>query len=79
MRELEKKEIRKRGCDFCMDMKVGRKKKIYPKSTGFYMKMVKKCPYEKCPYTALDKYDTYGEFLKNEKFQFTMPRGKEKL
>lgn len=25
-----------------------------------------KCPYEECPYKVLDKYSTYGQFLKSK-------------
>ena len=25
-----------------------------------------KCPYDKCPYTVLDKYNTFGQFLKSK-------------
>lgn len=62
MRELEKKEIRKRGCDNCLDLKKGRKAKKY--NTSYHYCIINKCPYDKCPYTELNKYDTYGDYLK---------------
>lgn len=51
MRFIKQSEIRKRGCAYCADKK-GVK--------------VMQCPYGRCPYKVLDKYKTYGEFLRSE-------------
>lgn len=50
MRIVKVKERRQRGCEYCADAK-GKK--------------VIKCPYDKCPYKVLDKYDNYYDYLKS--------------
>jgi hypothetical protein len=55
MRFLKKEEKTKRGCAYCADTV-----KIYIRSHRLL------CPYEECPYTVLDKHDTYEEFMKSK-------------
>lgn len=43
-------ERAKRGCAYCAD--------------GF--KDGRRCSYDKCPYKVLDKYNTFGQFLKSK-------------
>lgn len=53
MRMLSKAEKKKRGCVSCCDLVpyIGRNCRVA-------------CPYDECPYHELDKYDTYGEYMK---------------
>lgn len=65
MRELEKHEVKKRGCDYCVELECHRTEKKY--ATSSYFVMAKYCPHEQCPYTELDAYATYDEYLEHEK------------
>lgn len=62
MRLLEKDVVEQRGCKYCADSKRIKVIKAY--------KRVKKpvyvfqCSYEVCPYTELDSYKSYEDFLK---------------
>lgn len=56
---LSKNEIAKRGCLYCLDHT---KKRLEPDST----KKSHVCIHDGCPYHELDKYDTYGQYLKAE-------------
>lgn len=57
MRYLKKHTIKKRGCDFCLDMAV---------TKGEDKKPHKTCMHDTCPYKVLDKYETYEEFMQSE-------------
>ena len=56
MRALTKLEMYKRGCSYCLD-KVGKKVSNYQKSY---------CMHEQCPYSVLDKYKSYNDFMKSK-------------
>lgn len=58
MRLLKADEKRKRGCIYCENVK-----RAYVPS---YAGMRQTCPYTECPYTVLDKYDTYEDFMKSD-------------
>lgn len=80
MRELERIEVKKRGCKCCEDVVYKWTMKRYGTCTTTHRVKAPCCPYDECPYKELDKYDTYGEYLDNtEPFQFIMPRGEENL
>ncbi len=49
-------EKKQRGCHYCNHMKVARTNN----TTRVH------CPFEECPYTVLDKYNTYEEFMASE-------------
>ena len=49
-------EKKQRGCQYCLHMEVHAMK---GDSRTF-------CPFETCPFTVLDKYNTYEEFMKSE-------------
>jgi hypothetical protein len=51
-RKLTKKERDKRGCSYCLD--TGDKEQVWH------------CPHDECPYTVLDKYETYDDYMKSE-------------
>ena len=53
MRKVTRYEKTKRGCECCIDAERKRRGKGY----GFF------CPHDTCPHHALDKYDTYEEFM----------------
>lgn len=56
-RNVTDKEKKKRGCIYCMDtLTAGSKQSTY--YIGRF------CPYEECPYHELDKYDSYGQYIK---------------
>lgn len=59
MRVLTRKEMSKRGCEYCLDMA---KKRLEAGSK----KRVIVCIHDKCPYHELDPYDTFGQYLKYE-------------
>jgi hypothetical protein len=58
MRALKKEEQTKRGCIWCADVE----RKKTPRKT----KHRTLCPHDKCPYTVLDKYDTYEDYMKSK-------------
>lgn len=49
-------EKRQRGCQYCLHV------------TEYRMsgKFRNACPFDKCPYEILDKYNSYEEFMKSE-------------
>ena len=54
MRKLTFAEGKKRGCVYCRDVKKAaenRRQYLY-------------CPHSECPYTELDNYNTYSDYLK---------------
>lgn len=56
MRVILADEKMKRGCMYCKHVDIihnGRKSRIG-------------CPFDECPYTVLDKYETYEEFMATE-------------
>lgn len=55
MRELEREEVKKRGCMYCADQ-------VSP--TREYRR---RCPHDECPYRELDGFETYDEYLKKSK------------
>jgi len=80
MREIDREEKVKRGCEYCKDITKKKKKKFYGKAATPHLVIGEYCPYDECPYKELNNHDTYGEYLKNtEPFQFIMPRGEENL
>lgn len=52
MRVVTKKEIKKRGCYYCLDYVKKKRGKV--------------CIHHECPYHELDKYRKYKDYLKNE-------------
>lgn len=56
MRPVPLYEKKQRGCQYCKDMCV----KVYGKETRTA------CPFAECPYTVLDKYNSYEEFMASE-------------
>lgn len=62
MRNTEKKRIirlyerKQRGCTSCLHVEHGR----HMGSTRLA------CPFDKCPYKVLEKYETYEEFMASE-------------
>lgn len=56
MRKVLGCEKKQRGCQYCADMKLGR----------FDGESRTCCPFAKCPYHVLDKYDSYEEFMASE-------------
>lgn len=49
-------EKRQRGCQYCLHMSL-------QKTKGY---LHTACPFNECPYTVLDKYKTFEEFMKSE-------------
>lgn len=64
VRKQTKAEIIKRGCEWCTDRKRAR-------STDGVVRYG--CIYSKCPYTILDKYETYDEFLDSDDSKIITP------
>lgn len=58
MRPVSLREKNKRGCAYCKDMELKR----IPSKGGVRTC----CPHDKCPYNALDKYDTYEDFMASD-------------
>jgi hypothetical protein len=56
MRVVPFHEKKKRGCDYCTDKKVTRDHGCLRTA----------CPHDACPHNALDKYETYEEFMASE-------------
>ena len=63
MRPLTSKEMRKRGCEWCLD----HKRHSLRKDSRGYNVLVHVCCHKICPYRELDKYETYDEYLKHSK------------
>lgn len=57
MQPLTSKEIRKRGCEWCLDHRWHRFYGCAKKSHA--------CIHDQCPYCELDKYDKYDQYLKH--------------
>ena len=49
-------EKKQRGCQYCLHMKVKR----FRGATRIA------CPYDECPFTVFEKYNTYEEFMASE-------------
>lgn len=64
VRKQTKAEIIKRGCEWCTDRKRA-------KSTDGRMSYG--CIHSRCPYTVLDKYETYDDFLASEDSKIITP------
>lgn len=58
MRNLKKAEKTKRGCIWCTD--------VAKKKSPVNGKCRTACPHDKCPYTVLDKYDDYEDYMKSD-------------
>jgi hypothetical protein len=58
MRLLAAGEKKKRGCEWCAELG----KKFDAHRGGMRLA----CPHRACPYTVLDKYDTYEDFLQSK-------------
>lgn len=56
MRDLHEREIRKNGCQYCLDVVRKRKAGI----------IIRCCPYDKCPYRELGEFETYHQYLKSK-------------
>ena len=56
MRPVPSFEKKQRGCQYCQDMQVKK----------FRSETRTACPFLECPYTVLDKYNTYEEFMASE-------------
>lgn len=65
MRYLRLYEKKQRGCAYCLDMSVVH---------DDYDKPHFSCKHSKCPYTVLDKYETYEEFLESEDSKILVPQ-----
>lgn len=59
MRVLATAEQRKRGCSYCTQIE-----RVYAPKSGSGKRRA--CPHKACPYTVLDKYDTYEEYMESE-------------
>lgn len=59
MRVIPLYEKRQRGCQYCMDMKTIRHEGMTRTA----------CPYGKCKYKVLDKYESYEEYMRSEDCQ----------
>lgn len=58
MRWLTTAEKKKRGCLYCADLELR-----YSAHKGGKRRA---CSHEECPYTVLDKYDTYEDYMKSK-------------
>ena len=56
--------MKQRGCDYCLD---------YTKARDVEGKPHHSCTHKACPYTVLDKYETYDEFLASEESKILVP------
>lgn len=56
MRVIPKYENKQRGCSDC----------LHSETKRFAQQFRVFCPHRKCPYTVLDKYKTYEEFMASE-------------
>lgn len=64
MREIRGKEKAKRGCSLCADVTSGR---VRGKDRSM-------CPHAKCPYTVLDKYATYDDYINSDDSKINVSR-----
>lgn len=60
MRALDKKEMAKRGCEYCKDIS----KELFPEMHNPECKKWA-CPYKECPYHGLNAFDSYSQYLKS--------------
>lgn len=73
MGQLSTEEKKKRGCIYCAD---ARKVRGY-RSCELYVKAHLTCPHDICPYSELDKFEKYIDYLQSDesKFEFLeMPK-----
>lgn len=56
MRVIHLRENKQRGCLYCLH--------VVQRKLGFATQT--SCPFDRCPYAVLDKYETYEEFMKSE-------------
>lgn len=63
MRKLENDEQKKRGCEYCIE----RGKDIFPYKDGDVIRKrtFPACPHDVCPFTALDGFDRYEDYVKS--------------
>ena len=66
MRKLYAAEIEQRGCHYCENRVLK-----WDRSGGFYRS---NCPYQRCPYRVLNKYDTYEEYMNSEDCKLQISR-----
>lgn len=64
LRPLTSSEMRKRGCEYCMDHAW-----IQVETSYKHFKRCHACTHDICPYRELDKYDTYEQYLKHSKHE----------
>lgn len=55
MRKLHNEERKHRGCDWCADS-------IAPEYSA-RTKTQRKCPYDECPYSEMDGFDKYKDYV----------------
>ena len=56
MRRVPGFEVKQRGCQYCLHRKLSNNHEATRTA----------CPWNECPYTVLDKYKTYEEFMESE-------------
>lgn len=56
LRVIAQYEQRQRGCQYCIDVTT----KLYEGQRRTA------CPFQQCPYTVLDKYKSFEEFMESE-------------
>lgn len=64
MRFLKQHDIIQRGCKICDDVR---------NLVDQYNRSHFTCPHAECPYSVLDKYETYDDFLKSKDSQILVP------
>ena len=76
MRRLTTKEVKKRGCAYCLDSRRGEHIRNMIGTSSL------KCIHDKCPYYELNKYKNYEEYIKSEESKIVIdviiPRLKKK-
>ena len=63
MRKLENDEQRKRGCEFCIERTTDTF--AYDDGDIIRKRTSPACPHDVCPFTELDRFDRYGDFVKS--------------
>ena len=58
MRKIGNKERIQRGCDRCADS-------ISPSEDVTHKRTHRRCPYKACPYTELDGFDRYKDYVRS--------------
>lgn len=63
MRKLEEKEREQRGCAFCIEQK----RDSFPvdNGTAIVTRKFYACPHDVCPFTELDEFKQYGDYVKS--------------